>query len=144
VQASLLIERLERWLTIPASSIEGQVTEWKHYLFDCLHFIEAPLNVVRRVYLWGDDGAAVGGEWGWGFPFGGSLIENDRSGGGGRSSRSAAARLRAAALLRRAARRLQPLERLQRAQELRVRILEVGAREATGLRWLQDPEAQHL
>jgi hypothetical protein len=52
--------------------------------------------------------------------------------------------LRAAALLRRAARRLQPLERLQRAQELRVRILEVGAREATGLRWLQDPEAQHL
>ena len=110
----MLIERLERWLTIPPSCIEGQVTVWQHYLSDCLLFLEEPLNVVRRVWRWCDDGAAVGGEWGWGWgwglPFWGSIIANDRSGGGGQSNRSAAglaARFRAPALLRRPARRLQ-------------------------------------
>ena len=40
---------------------------------------------------------------------------------------------------------LQPLERLQRAQELRISILEVVAREASGFRrWRQDDDAQHL
>ena len=80
----MLIERLERWLAIPPSCIEGQVTEWKHYLSDCLHFAEAPLNFLRLLWRWWDGGAAVGGEggWGgelaWGFPFGGSRIANDR------------------------------------------------------------------
>ena len=39
---------------------------------------------------------------------------------------------------------LQPLERLQHAQELRASILEAVACEASGCRWRQDEEAQKL
>ena len=39
---------------------------------------------------------------------------------------------------------LQPLERLQLAQELRASILEVVACQASGCRWRQDDEEQKL